>query len=510
MLPERPSISCKVYLSMFFFTIRNMIARRPILWVLLTILVFGVIYSLISFVNHYLFRTYALDLGAYTNALYDYAHLRWNDSLAFSENAENLLADHFDLYLVIFSPLALIFGTYTLLVVQLIAILIGGWGVYRFIDSISARKILPLLAMIHFFLFFGIYSAMAFDYHSNVVAAMLVPWFFYFFRKQRYVQATIIVVAMIIAKENISLWLVFIFLGLVLEYRKDKKRIRYLLFFAAGAALYFVAITQFIMPAISESQEYHHFHYSVLGEDIGEALAFLVTHPIESIRVLFVNHLEDPLGNYVKAETYLFLLLSGMFLLLFRPSFLIMLIPVFFQKMYHDNIWLWSVDAQYSIEFAPIITIGVFTFIASFRRLRWVTLFSTIAIVGSLFVTVRLMDNTIIYTNKAKIRFYQDSHYQRNYDVRIVHKQLASIPDNAVVSAHSPFLPHLALRNKVYQFPVTKDAEYVVFSFLEETYPLEKNSFIEHTFRLMSSGDWEIIYNDNGFVILRSRYSDTR
>ncbi|MFT6279801.1 MAG: putative membrane protein, partial [Flavobacteriales bacterium] len=29
-------------------------------------------YALISFVNHYLFRTYALDLGLYTNAMQRY------------------------------------------------------------------------------------------------------------------------------------------------------------------------------------------------------------------------------------------------------------------------------------------------------------------------------------------------------------------------------------------------------------------------------------------------------
>ena len=40
------------------------------------LIVFGTVYVLISFVNHYNFRTYALDLGAYTNALYKYAHFQ--------------------------------------------------------------------------------------------------------------------------------------------------------------------------------------------------------------------------------------------------------------------------------------------------------------------------------------------------------------------------------------------------------------------------------------------------
>ena len=39
----------------------------------------GVLYALISLVNHYLFKTYALDLGLYTNFMYEYAHFRLPD-----------------------------------------------------------------------------------------------------------------------------------------------------------------------------------------------------------------------------------------------------------------------------------------------------------------------------------------------------------------------------------------------------------------------------------------------
>jgi len=97
------------------------------------IVFFGLLYALISLVNHYTFRTYALDLGLYTNALYDYAHLQWNDSTVFKEVAVNLLSDHFDLYLIIFSPFGFIFQTYTLLIIQIIFVLIGGIGVYQYL-----------------------------------------------------------------------------------------------------------------------------------------------------------------------------------------------------------------------------------------------------------------------------------------------------------------------------------------------------------------------------------------
>src|SRR5690554_7054709 len=69
----------------------------------LTSLIFGLLYATISLVNHYLFRTYALDLGLYTNAIYKYAHFQMADSEMIKSVSEPILGGHFDLYLIIFS-----------------------------------------------------------------------------------------------------------------------------------------------------------------------------------------------------------------------------------------------------------------------------------------------------------------------------------------------------------------------------------------------------------------------
>jgi uncharacterized membrane protein len=149
----------------------------------ITLFVFAIIYSSIAFVNHYLFRTYALDLGLYTNALFDYSHFQWNDSSTFKIDEQNLLADHFDLYLILFSPFSFILGTYTLQFIQIIALLLGALGVYQFGKSFFKNQQLVWLATLHFLLFFGCFAAVAFDYHSNVVAACVLPWFFLPFKK---------------------------------------------------------------------------------------------------------------------------------------------------------------------------------------------------------------------------------------------------------------------------------------------------------------------------------------
>ena len=104
-------------------------------------LLFIILYSIISIVNHYNFRTYALDLGLYTNAAYKYAHFQSADSTIIKEYFEPILGGHFDLYLIIFSPLTYVFGTYTLLIVQIIALICGGIGVYYYFQLFQDKNV---------------------------------------------------------------------------------------------------------------------------------------------------------------------------------------------------------------------------------------------------------------------------------------------------------------------------------------------------------------------------------
>jgi len=472
-------------------------------YLFIVIFVFASIYTLISIVNHYYFRTYALDLGAYTNALYDYIHFQWNDSLVFKSIAENLLADHFDLYLIIFSPFSLLFGTYTLLILQIVFILLGGVGVYRYflLSKNGSKYALP--ATLYFYLFFGVFSAMSFDYHSNTVAASLLPWFFYWVKREKVLASSLILLILLIAKENMSLWLAFVCLALIIAmWRKPIWRY-YMMTAFAFCILYFVVITMLVMPALSSQQMYPHFHYSVLGDNPAEALLFLLSHPIESIRTFFINHTGDPNGDYIKLEFLVLLMVSGLYILLRKPLYLIMLIPLFFQKFFHDNYPMWGLHAQYNVEFSPVLAIGIFSAVSAIKRKTYRNTVLILAMAGCLLATVRIMDHTIMFTDKARIRIYQEKHYSRNYDVKKVHRALKLIPNEAVVCAQSPFLPHLALRDHIYQFPSILNADYLVFSYDEDRYPLTEIGFDKKINQIMSSGQWEEFHKEGNFIILK-------
>ena len=207
----------------------------------------------------------------------------------------------------------------------------------------------------------------------------------------------------------------------------------------------------------------------------------------------------------MKLEMHLMVLISGVFLLFLKPQYLFMLIPVYFQKLFHDNYAVWGIDCQYSIEFAPILTLGIFSAINEFKSKKAIKILTAVVISGVLISTAKVMDNTVLYTNKSRIRFYSADHYKRKYDVNLVHKQLNQIPGDASICAQSPFVPHLALRDKIYRFPMIKDAEYIVVSEKEDLYPFDNDTFQQKVNQLKVSGEWDTLNESDDLVILKRR-----
>ena len=472
-------------------------------WAFLLLLFFGIIYCVISFVNHYLFRTYTLDLGFYTNALFDYRNFRWNDSTTIFDHPSNVLGGHFEPILFLFAPCSFLFGSYTLLVIQIGFLLWGGMSIYRYFWE--ANKFISLGATTFFLGFFTLFAALAFDFHTNVIAASCLPFLFLSVKREKIYHLVAVFVLMLLCKENISLWLFFIFLGLAFEYRKNKVwRIRLLLFSVASMAYFFVVIYGLI-PAFSSNGSYGGFLYSVVGNSPHDALVNMVLHPIRSVELLFINHSGHAHYDYHKAEFHVLLLLCGLPLILLRPAYFFMLVPLYFQKMLHNDPAMWGVGFHYAAEFAPVVAVGVFEAIDGFKNQKLKNASAVIVSVFGLCVTFHTMDSTVMFTDKSRIRLYQNKHYSKSYDVKPVYNMLHKIPADAVVSAQSPFLPHLALRDRIYQFPIIKDAEFLVFSNRESPYPLEKKRFMEFTHALIHSPEWEVLSDKEELYVLKKR-----
>ncbi len=424
----------------------------------------GAVYCLISLVNHYLFKTYALDLGLYTHAMYDFAHGRIDDCSIFKETAQSILGAHFDLYLLILSPLVFIFGSYTLLIVQIAAVLLGGWGVYKLIRLYTDDELLPIFASAVLFLSFGIIHAMSYDYHSNVLTAMMLPWLLYFIKKRKFWQSSLMVVLFVIGKENLSLWLFFIAIGLMWDYRKDRKTLWHLLAYAVFALAYFVTINMIVMPKIGGVgiSRYHH-----LGDNYAEIALQLITHPGETLRILFTNTNAHPNVNPRKAEFYFCALATGMLLTILKPNYLFMLIPLIVQKMFSIDPMLWGISVHYNVEFMPLLVISAFLVIIRLKNSVHRIVLASVLLLSTVLTTFYTIGvpNSMVFLDQVCV--YQGRHYQqRKFDAGYARELIKQIPDDASVSAAAMFVPHIALRDSIFDLDNRSNpsAEYVLIT----------------------------------------------
>ena len=299
-----------------------------------------------------------------------------------------------------------------------------------------------------------------------------------------------------------ALWMGFVTLGLAFIGRKNTM-VKTLLTLSVFSFVYFFIITSIVMPALSETNTFYQFKYSILGKNYMEAFQTIFSEPGKIFHALFYNTSGDPMGDYVKSECWLFFLFSGGFLLLFRPIWIFMLIPIFLQKFLHNQISMWGVNDQYVIEFAPIVTLGVMDCISAISKPTLRKAVMTITILSGIGTTVHLMDRTSAMVPKSKVRLYQAAHWKSEFNRQRAEEALTLIPTEAKVSAQSNLYPHLAWRDKCYTFPEIKDAEYILFVKGGNPYPISENLYVFLTDSFSKSKAWKTIFASDSIYVLK-------
>jgi uncharacterized membrane protein len=476
------------------------------------VLFFAAIYFSISIYNHFNFRSFAFDLGIKNQVIWDYAHGRYNYNTIMPELGGhiNVLANHFEPILFLLAPLYYVFGSYTLLWVQIVFILFGGYGLYKYIAEISGDRIFASLGMAMFYAMWGVFGALSFDFHTNVLAAVLVPWLFYAIQRKKHGLWILILVLILLCKENVAIWMVFVGIGIFLHWIRDKKRRNVGLLTAAISAIYFIGVMKYAMPYFADGKlAYLHFKYSALGNNWTEALHTVFTKPGYTFRLLFESHTSGgdlAFNENAKWQLHVFVFLSGGVFLLLRPQFLVMLIPIYAQKMFSDDPVKWSIFQQYSIEFVPIIVLAAFCFINQSKN-------PTVKILAGILVFLASFDATKEFSGlwkpmpygKYMTNFYQPSHYKREFENKEMYELMKALPKKASVSASFYVLPHIANRKTIYQFPEIKDADFVLV--VDDGvcyYPLENASYRQRVDSLLQSGSWGVeLKTNHGYLLKR-------
>ena len=453
---------------------------------------FALIFCSVSLINHYFFRTSAYDLGIYTNQLYHYLHLDLRNTVIYP-NMNNKWADHFSVFQVLFSPLALVFGSSTLLIVQITFILLGGIGCHKIVYKLTQNETLSVLSLCHFYSLWGIYSALSFDYHDNVIGAMIFPWLVYFFMQNQFGKATIALVSILLCKETMGLWMIFV--GVFLFFYSENSKQKKFAFFTTGLAIvYFYVVFFKIIPNLNTGFSYKHFKYSHFGTSFSEVIVYFFNHPLDAIKYLFVNHTNDTIYDYIKLEFWYMFLLCGGFAVFKYPRFIIAYLPILLTKMYNDQYGKWGINVHYSIETVPILCIGLFYFIHKLKASIKIPVAISCLAICILLTLIKLNNRKAKWYNKCNAYFAVVEHYQSDTDVRKLHFLINSIEDHEKISASSPIVPRLSYRKHIYTFPYIGEADKIIINTKLGCWPIPENQLQKEIEKLKNSASWQLSF----------------
>lgn len=486
------------------------------LW--LSLFALAALYASISLVNHFCFRTSAFDLGIYNQAVYSYAHFQPCHSSILEPRFRNVLTDHLAGWPMIVSPLWWLFGGYTLLFAQLLAFLLGAAGVYRLTLLEDGRRGVALSALWFFGCFWGIGSALASDYHDNSMAIGLTPWFLLAFRNQNWRWLAVLTALLLITKETMPVWVISITAGAALLYARNLKAWGVAAGIALLSAAYFWLATRWAMPMLyDQPQEYVHLKYRALGANAGEWLETLFKNPARYWHLLFVSHDDYELAKHIKTELHLAVFASGGLVLFLRPAWLLMLLPVYAQKLYHDQYTVWGVNYHYGLEFAPVLALALFTVrptwlgraLEGWRRgrIKGLHLWCGGWLAASLLFHYSIIGGReALWYTPERLKFWSAEHYAAPVPLREARNLLAAVPDDVPVSANYNVVPHLADRDTVYQYPVVENAQFILLlDSPNETYPMPAEELRKQVKELSSSGKWTLVLeNSAGWLFRRA------
>lgn len=452
--------------------------------------VFFLLFLSLPAINFWFCRLPALDFGIANQALFAYADGKSaNCTFILQRESMPYLALHFSLWVPILSPLKWIFGKWALLIAQAFFLVFAGEGLMRVATTYNLSKGQQFWILIHMYSIGFIYSAIADGFHDNLIAACFVPWLFLSIKNNRIGLFIACILAMLISKENMAIWLLALLPGLF-ALANQLKNWKWLVAGMVFCLIYLLTITQFVMPAMNPMGRFEQLdRFSHLGKSFSEIIVYCFLHPLEMLKMLFFSHVQPDEMENIKWEFWLVFLLSGAWISLRFPFFFLAYMPLILQKVWNKEVVFWGINYHYQIEFVPLISLGLIVFVSSLPKPSSKHLVLGILVLCSLASTLyHWQSRKSVWYDSTKENLLDKSHYQGRVSFSDLSPVLLHINPNYPISTNSGLLPHLVLCDKIFLFPVLPEQGYLILrNDSKDAYPLSEDDYGKEM-QLLKSG----------------------
>ncbi len=199
------------------------------------------------------------------------------------------------------------------------------------------------------------------------------------------------------------------------------------------------------------------------------------------------------LGRPLAVQSYVTMLLSGVWLAVLAPLALLGAFPTLAANALSESPWMTASGAHYGVLLLPFVVLGAATGLGRLRR--------------SLVLPACLMLVAVSAVGYARGGYgpfgasYAPASLTEH--ARVARELAGTLPADASVSASSTLTPHLSHRAHLYLFPAVLDAEYVYLDLHATSAPTSPGDVFYRVRDLLRGGGWSIETFSDGLLVLR-------
>lgn len=414
----------------------NMKSRHALLILWIMMVLYMVVFGLVTSFRHYNFETQTWDMGVFVQTFWNTIEGRIMANNL--EEAPNTLGVHMSPWLFLLVPgYALFESPYYLLIMQTIAIALGALPLYLLAEHLLKKKNLALIIAAGYLLYPALHWINTFDFHAVSFFVPLLLASFYFLEKERFWLMTLFLIGAASTREDAVIVVLFFGVFALLRSRKQptastEKKISIAIILMA--ALYFLLSVKILMPALGGGL-LRLDRYAELGKTMSEILKNIVFNPMLLIKTVF---------TIPKTAYFLWLFIPVAFLPFLSWRIFIVLIPGLLENLLTTFPLQFSGLYQYDSVLIPGIFAG--TVYGIKKLLEWKP--STEKVVAWGLIGTAILG----FAMRSPINpvFFPMELFISNPKREAFRELVRIVPDNVSVAAHTNLIPHLAHREHAY------------------------------------------------------------
>ena len=398
-----------------------------------------------AILRHRTYHSAAMDFAFFDQIVWNTSQGRWFET---SFTSYNFMGQHVELILLLFAGLYWITpAPEWMLIVQALAACGAAIVLYLFARERIERAWLAALIAVSYLLSPTLHDALAFDYHSEVMAPLFVFGGMLFLLRGHAVWGITVLLGTLLLKEDAAL--VLIGLALPLWFFRERRAATAI---AVAGVAWVVLVVGLFMPAVRGGESDLEARYAHLGQGTGAGgiARGLVGNPVGAAEHVLSRWPAHGVVRQVVPQ-------GGVSLL--APVWLLSAAPVALLQFLSSHDTQQQLRLQYGAQVLPLVML------ATVEGFRWLE--SAHIRKGVLHTPLRVGVVVFAVCTIASAAWHSPVHRFEETRITATERSMAQatfarIPADASVSAQSGLAAHLSQRERIWEFPVLNNAEYVV------------------------------------------------